>query len=216
MKKPLALITATLLAVAGCASNPYTGEQDKTAKGATVGAVAGAVLGGAVSSRKDRTKGAVLGAIVGATVGGVVGHQMDKQEADLRRQMEGTGVEVQREGDTIRLNAPSSITFDTDRADVKPQFRTVLDQIAGSINQYPGTVVRVEGHTDSTGSAAYNQTLSENRAQSVRGYLMQRGVEGARMEAVGYGMTRPIAGNDTAEGRAQNRRVEVLIVPKAQ
>jgi outer membrane protein OmpA-like peptidoglycan-associated protein len=141
---------------------------------------------------------------------------MDKQEAELRQQMQGTGVDVQRQGDTIRLQAPENITFDTNRAVVKPQFQPVLGQLAQSIQQYPGTVVQVEGHTDSTGAADYNQTLSENRANSVRSYLVQRGVESNRLVAVGYGMSRPVADNASPAGRAQNRRVEVLIVPQQQ
>lgn len=208
-----ALSTALLSA---CATNPYTGEHAKTATGATIGAGAGAVLGGVVSSRGDRTKGVLIGTAIGATVGGLIGRQMDKQEAELRQSMSGSGVEVMREGDTIRLQAPENITFDTNRADVKLQFQPVLGQLAQSIRQYPGTVVQVEGHTDSTGSAAYNQTLSENRAASVRSYLVQQGVEANRLLAVGYGMSRPIADNSTATGRAQNRRVEILIVPQQQ
>lgn len=216
MKNTLIATTLAALIVTGCANNPYQGEQANTATGVTIGALGGALLGAAVSSKSDRGKGAVIGAAVGATVGGVVGHQMDQQEADLRRQMQGTGVEVQRDGDTIRLQAPENITFDTGRADVKPQFRPVLDQLAYSISQYPNTLIRVEGHTDSTGSASFNQTLSENRASSVAGYLMQRGVPGNRVESVGYGFTRPIADNATASGRAQNRRVEILIIPIQQ
>lgn len=216
MNKKILLTAAAVLIATGCATNPYQGEHAKTATGATIGAGSGAVLGGMVSSRGDRTKGVLIGAAVGATVGGLIGRQMDQQEAELRRQMEGTGVDVQREGDTIRLQAPENITFDTNRADIKPQFRPVLDQLAMSINQYPGTIVQVAGHTDSTGSAAYNQTLSENRAASAAGYLIQRGVDSARIEAVGYGFTRPIADNNTVEGRAQNRRVEILIIPAQQ
>jgi outer membrane protein OmpA-like peptidoglycan-associated protein len=211
----LAILTAALV-VAGCESNPYTGENRKTATGATIGAGAGAILGVGVSGSSDRGKGALIGAAVGATVGGLIGRQMDKQEAELRREMQGTGVDVIRDGDTIRLQAPDNITFDTNRADVKPQFRPVLDQIANSIRQYPGTVVRVEGHTDSTGAAAYNQTLSENRARSVSSYLIGRGVESARIQALGYGFSRPVADNATPAGRALNRRVEVLIIPQAQ
>jgi outer membrane protein OmpA-like peptidoglycan-associated protein len=211
--KRILIAAAALLMVTGCAQNPYTGEHRRTATGATVGAGAGAVLGQVVGGS---TKGTLIGAAVGATVGGLVGRQMDQQEAELRRQMEGTGVDVYREGDTIRLQAPDNITFDTNRADVKPQFRPVLDQLAQSIQQFPGTMIQVEGHTDSTGSAAYNQTLSENRAASVRSYLIQRGVDGERMHAVGYGITRPVADNSTAAGRGQNRRVEILIVPVPQ
>ncbi len=213
MKKTILITAASILVVSGCATSPYQGEHARTATGATVGAVAGGVLGRAVAGRGDRTAGVLVGAAVGATVGGLIGRQMDQQEAELRRQMEGTGVDVVREGDTIRLQAPDNITFDTNRADVKPQFRPVLDQLAYTIRQYPDTVIRIEGHTDSTGSAAYNQTLSENRALSVRSYLIQSGVAANRIEAVGYGMTRPIANNATPEGRAQNRRVEILIIP---
>lgn len=213
MKKIMLATVATLM-LAGCAQNPYTGEHRRTATGATIGAGAGALLGGAVSGSGDRTKGGLIGAAVGATVGGLIGRQMDKQEAELRTQMEGTGVEVQRQGDTIRLQAPENITFDTNRANVKPQFQPILGQLAQSIQQYPGTLVQIEGHTDSTGTAAYNQTLSENRAGAVRNDLIQRGVPASRLVAVGYGMTRPVADNSTAAGRAQNRRVEVLIVPE--
>jgi outer membrane protein OmpA-like peptidoglycan-associated protein len=216
MKKTFLLAAVATLAVAGCAQNPYYGDTANTARGATVGAGAGAVLGNVVSGSGDRTKGGLIGAAVGATIGGLVGRQMDKQEAELRQQMAGTGVEVQRQGDTIRLQAPENITFDTNRADVKPQFQPVLTQLSQSIQQYPGTVVQIEGHTDSTGSAAYNQTLSENRAGAVRSYMVQRGVEPTRLAAVGYGMTRPVADNTTVDGRAQNRRVEVLIVPTQQ
>lgn len=214
--RKIIVATVTTLALAGCAQNPYYGDTGNTARGATVGAGAGAVLGNVVAGSGNRTKGGLIGAAVGATVGGLIGRQMDKQEAELRNQMAGTGVEVQRQGDTIRLQAPENITFDTNRADVKPQFQPVLSQLAQSIQQYPGTVVHIEGHTDSTGAAAYNQTLSENRAASVRSYLIQRGVDANRLAAVGYGMTRPIADNGTPEGRAQNRRVEVLIVPQQQ
>lgn len=216
MKRTILVGSLLAIALAGCETNPYQGEHRKAATGATIGAGTGALLGGVVAGSGDRAKGAVLGAVIGATLGGVIGHQMDKQEAELRRQMEGTGVEVKREGDTIRLEAPSNITFDTNRSEVKAEFRPVLDRLASSIAQYPGTVIQVEGHTDSVGTASYNQTLSESRAKSVRSYLIQRGVAANRIDAVGYGLTRPIADNSTAEGRAKNRRVEVLIVPVNQ
>lgn len=216
LHKGILIATAGIVIMTGCASNPYQGDHARTATGATIGAIAGGVLGSAVSGRSDRTQGVLIGAAVGATVGGLIGRQMDQQEAELRRQMEGSGVDIVRDGDTIRLQAPENITFDTNRADVKPQFQGVLDQLAYSISQYPDTIVRVEGHTDSVGSAAYNQTLSENRAHGVRSYLIQRGVAANRVDAVGYGMTRPIASNATPEGRAQNRRVEILIIPVHQ
>ncbi len=212
--KTILLTAVSALLVTACAQNPFYGENAQTARGAAIGAGAGAILGNVVSGKGSKTGGGLIGAAVGATVGGLIGRQMDQQEAQLRQQMAGTGVEVQRQGDTIRLQAPENITFDSNRADVKPQFRPVLDQLSQSIKQYPGTIVQVEGHTDSTGSAAYNQTLSENRAASVTSYLAQRGTEPNRLIAVGYGMTRPIADNNTLAGRAQNRRVEVLIVPQ--
>ncbi|WP_332669891.1 OmpA family protein [Aromatoleum sp.] len=211
--KKIILAAATTMFVAACAQNPYTGEHAQTARGATIGAGAGAIVGGVAAGSGDRTKGGLIGAAVGATIGGLVGRQMDKQEAELRQQMAGTGVEVQRQGDTIRLQAPENITFDTNRADVKSQFQPVLNQLAQSIRQYPGTVVQVEGHTDATGAATYNQTLSENRAGAVRSYLVRQGIEANRLAAVGYAATRPVADNSTVAGRAQNRRVEVLIVP---
>jgi outer membrane protein OmpA-like peptidoglycan-associated protein len=216
MRKTILFAAAAGLLAAGCAQNPYYGDTANTARGATIGAGAGAVLGNVVSGSGDRTKGGLIGAAVGATVGGLIGRQMDKQEAELRQQMQGTGVAVQRQGDTIRLQAPENITFDTNRAEVKPQFQPVLSQLAQSIQQYPGTVVQVQGHTDSTGAATYNQTLSENRAESVRSYLVQRGVASDRLDAVGFGATRPVADNGTPTGRAQNRRVELLIVPQQQ
>jgi len=217
MKKPslIAVLAGTLVA-AGCAQNPYTGENRNTATGATVGAGAGALLGNVIAGSGNKTGGTLIGATVGATVGGMIGRQMDQQERQLRQEMAGTGVDVQRQGDTIRLQAPDSITFRTDSAEIQPQFRRVLSDVATSIQQYPNTAVRVEGHTDSTGSASYNQDLSVNRAQSVASYLAQSGVQPSRLQAIGYGESRPIATNSTPQGRAQNRRVEILILPQQQ
>ena len=213
MKKTLIVTALSILTVAGCAQNPFYGEHAQTTRGAAIGAGAGAILGNVVGGSGNRTTGGLVGAAIGATVGGLVGRQMDKQEAELRQQMAGTGVQVQRQGDTIRLQAPENITFDTGRADVKPQFQPVLSRLSQSIQQYPDTIVQIEGHTDSTGAASFNQTLSENRAEAVRSYMTQRGVESNRLIAVGYGASRPVADNGTQQGRAQNRRVEVLIVP---
>lgn len=213
MKRTLIVTALSILTIAGCAQNPFYGEHAQTTRGAAIGAGAGAILGNVVAGSGNRTTGGLVGAAIGATVGGLVGRQMDKQEAELRQQMAGTGVQVQRQGDTIRLQAPENITFDTGRADVKPQFQPVLSRLSQSIQQYPDTIVQIEGHTDSTGSASFNQTLSENRADSVRSYMAQRGVESNRLIAVGYGASRPVADNSTPQGRAQNRRVEVLIVP---
>ncbi len=218
MMKKLILgsLVTTLVATAGCAQNPYQGEYGKTTTGATIGAGVGALAGNLIAGRGNKTGGTLIGAAVGAGVGGLIGNQMDKQAAQLQQQMASSGVDVQRQGDGIHLQAPEAITFDTGSASLKPQFMPVLQQLAQSINQYPGTMVRVEGNTDSTGSASFNQQLSQNRAQSVVSALGQYGVPYNRMQAIGYGMTRPIASNATAEGRAQNRRVDILILPSQQ
>lgn len=226
------LIAATAMALlAGCATNnnPYqtqdqtqtqtqtqTGQQGgigRTAKYGGLGALAGAAAG-ALIDHDNRGKGALIGAAVGGAAGAGYGYYADKQEAQLRQQMASSGVSVDRQGDTIHLQAPEAITFSSGRADLKPAFYPVLDKLADSLRQYPDTVVQVEGHTDSSGSASQNQMLSENRANNVRSYLMQRGIPGSRLVAVGYGASRPLASNDTASGRAQNRRVEILIVPR--
>jgi outer membrane protein OmpA-like peptidoglycan-associated protein len=197
-------------------TNPYGSERANTAKGATAGAAAGAVLGNVVAGKGERTKGALIGAAIGAVVGGAIGHQMDQQEAQLRQQLANSGVEIQRQGDTIRLQAPEAITFATGSAQLQPRFMQVLDQLAQSVRHYPNTLIRIEGHADATGNAQFNQTLSENRAHAVASYLMQHGVDPKRIEAIGFGSTRPIASNATPEGRAQNRRVEILLIPLAQ
>jgi len=205
-----------VLALAGCTIDPYTGEQktSSTAKGAGIGAVTGAVLGGAVSSKKDRKKGVLTGAAVGAAAGGGVGYYMDRQEAILRERLEGTGVRVQRVGDQITLIMPGNITFDTDSDQVRSGFHEVLDSVTLVLNEFKDTRIEIKGYTDSTGSFEYNQGLSERRAQSVGRYLMNRQVAPARIQTVGYGPRYPIASNDTPEGRAQNRRVEIDLQPR--
>jgi len=148
-----------------------------------------------------------------ALAGGAVGNYQDKQEAKLRQQMAGTGVEVVRKGDNITLDMPGNVTFAFDSAQLNPQFNPVLDKVAQTLVEYDQTVIQVAGHTDSTGSHAYNMKLSEQRASSVRNYLAGRGVPAQRMHTVGAGPDHPVADNATPEGRAQNRRVEITIVP---
>jgi outer membrane protein OmpA-like peptidoglycan-associated protein len=211
----LTAVAATL--VAGCQTvDPYTGET-KTAsatKGAAIGAGAGALLGILTGDdSKERRKRALIGAGVGALAGGAVGNYMDQQEAELRQQLEGTGVSVTRVGDEILLNMPGNVTFETNSADLKPQFFGVLDSVALVAQKYDQTVVEVSGHTDSTGSAQYNQTLSEQRAATVATYLNNRGIDRQRILAYGRGLTQPIADNSTAAGRAMNRRVEIRLSP---
>lgn len=208
---------AALSLLAACTTiDPQTGQQrrNNTGTGAIIGAASGAILGKATGSHhRDR---ALVGAAVGALAGAAVGQYMDRQEAAMRQQMAGTGVTVTRDGDRLILNMPSEITFAVNRADIQSQFNDVLDKVARVVNEYPKTMIEVSGHTDSTGSAAYNQTLSENRANSVASYLMQRGVMAQRVHAIGYGESKPIATNSTTAGRAKNRRVELALIPLVQ
>ena len=215
----VAMISASLL-VGGCTTvNPYTREQQtsKASIGAGVGAVAGAVVGIATGDNaKERRKRALIGAGIGALSGSGVGYYMDVQEAKLRQQLEGTGVSVTRHGDNITLNMPGNITFATDSADVRPSFTQVLASVAMVLKEYPKTIIEVAGHTDSTGSDRYNQLLSERRAESVARVLRQQGVTDDRMVVRGYGKNYPIASNATAQGREQNRRVELTLSPLTQ
>lgn len=206
--------TALVAFVGGCTTvNPYTREQQtsKVVKGAGIGAAAGAVVG--LLTKGDKLQNALIGAGVGAIAGGGVGYYMDVQEAKLRQKLEGTGVSVNRMGDNITLNMPSNITFASNSADLNAQFYTVLDGVSMVLKEYNKTVVEVAGHTDSTGSDQLNQALSERRAQSVAAYLGSHGVVSTRLLTVGAGETRPVASNDTDQGRAANRRVELTLVP---
>jgi len=193
--------------VVGCTSDPYT--QERKPSKAAIGAVAGAVLGAAVSSKKDRGKGALIGA---AALGGG-GYYMDRQEQKLKASLEGTGVSVTRNGDQIELNMPGNVTFETGRAEIQSNFYDVLKSVAGVFKEFSKTKVKITGHTDSMGSDAFNQDLSEKRALSVADYLTSNGISANRVEAFGYGERAPIADNSTAQGRSANRRVEIEIVP---
>ncbi len=208
---------AALLTTTACVTDPETGQRtiSKTAIGGIGGALGGYLLGDLVGGRRDRTE-KILGAGIGGLAGAGIGAYMDKQERDLRARTAGTDVQVIRRGDDLVLNIPSGITFAYDSADVQPQFKRTLDQVASTLAEYNQTYIDVYGHTDSTGSDAYNQTLSERRALSVANYLASQGVQQARIGTRGYGETQPIAPNDTDAGRAENRRVEVKIVPITQ
>ena len=218
----LAALGATLAVfTAGCAT--YTGQTNdpndpnRTQRGALIGAAIGAAAG--LLSGDDaveRRQRAMVGAGIGALAGGGIGAYQDRQEAELRRETAGTGIDVSRDGDVIKLNLPDGVTFDFAKYDLKPQFYPALNTIASTLKEYNQTIVEVSGHTDSIGSDAANQTLSEQRAASVGNYLIGQGLQRERFEIVGMGKNYPIASNDTDAGRAQNRRVEIRVLPISQ
>ncbi|ADP98319.1 Outer membrane protein OmpA [Marinobacter sp. DSM 26671] len=216
MKKMILVFMVATFGLGGCMTyDPYTGEEktSNATKGSIIGAIGGAAIGAATSSKSDRGKGALIGAASGAAIGGGVGYYMDKQEAELRRKLEGTGVRVVRNGDEIELVMPGNITFDLNESSIKPSFSGTLESVALVLKEYDKTIIQIEGHTDSSGSDSYNQLLSERRASSVRDFLLNQGIEPKRTRAVGYGERYPVASNDTAAGREQNRRVELTLVP---
>ncbi|MEL7185434.1 MAG: OmpA family protein [Pseudomonadota bacterium] len=215
--KAIFVLTLMAVFVSGCKTlDAYTREEktSSTTKGALIGAAAGAVVG--LISGDDaveRRQHALIGAGIGALAGGSIGYYMDKQEAQLRAELEGTGVSVVRNGDNITLNMPGNVTFATDSSDLSPAFFDVLGSVSKVLGEYEQTVVEVAGHTDSTGSDSYNQALSERRAQTVSNYLQGHGVIPARLITLGMGESRPVADNSSASGRQANRRVEITMVP---
>lgn len=218
MKLKTAAVGVSLFALGACTTvDPYTGEtvRSNTRTGALAGAAGGALLGYLTNTNKSeegRTN-ALIGAGVGALAGAAVGTYMDRQQEELRRELAGSGVEVERQGEDIILRMPSDVTFGVDQADIQSRFYPVLDDVAETLKRYPQTLIDVAGHADATGPDAYNQTLSERRAASVANYLISRDVLRDRLYVVGYGETRPIASNATEAGRAQNRRVEITLRP---
>lgn len=217
MKKTMVAFSVALVGLHGCMTyDPYTGEQktSNATKGSIIGAIGGAAVGAAASG--NRGKGALIGAATGAAAGGGIGYYMDRQEAQLRHKLAGSGVQVVRNGDQINLVMPGNITFDVNQSSIKPSFTDVLESVALVVKEFDKTTIQIEGYTDNTGSASYNQLLSERRAGSVRDFLLSQGVSPSRTRAVGYGEKNPIASNDTAAGREQNRRVELNLVPSQQ
>lgn len=220
MKVTAVAVLSTVM-LGGCAT--YTGQTtdpndpNRTRSGALIGAgigaVAGLLSGGDATERRQR---ALVGAGVGGLAGGSIGAYQDRQEAELRRQTAGTGIAVSRDGDVIKLNLPDGVTFDFGKYDLKPQFYPALNNVASTLGEYNQTIVEVAGHTDSVGSAQFNQRLSEQRANSVGNYLMGQGLIRERFEILGMGKNSPIADNGTDAGRAQNRRVEIRVLPLRQ
>ena len=206
-------LSVSIVALAGCTTDPYTGERrvSRTAIGAGAGALAGAGVGALIGNHHGRN--AAIGAGIGALGGAAVGGYMDHQAAKLRQELQGTGVSVTKVGNNIVLNMPGNVTFATDQSEVQASFYPVLNSVAKVLKEYEKTLVHVTGHTDSTGGYEYNMGLSQRRADSVSSYLAAQGVQSVRLQARGFGPDRPVAGNDTPEGRQQNRRVEIVLEP---
>ncbi len=220
VSRPLAcgLALVTLLAFStACVTDPYTGERriSKTAMGGIFGGAAGAGIAAGIAALagKDAAKAALIGMGTGVLTGAAVGGYMDYQDAKLRQFLEGTGVRVIRVGNEITLSMPSNITFETDSAVLSPSFLDIMHSVSLVLEEYDKTIIEVMGHTDSTGSDAYNQTLSERRARAVGDHLSSKGINPVRILTEGFGEQYPIASNDTTEGRELNRRVELRLSP---
>ena len=213
MKRTIAIAALCTAAVGLAACTTPEGTPDRRATGAAAGAVGGAALGQALGRDSRST---LIGGAAGAILGGVVGAELDRQAAELERQLAGTGAGVVNTGNEIIVSLPEAITFDFDSAQLRPQFRGPLLDVSRNLQAYPNTDVTVIGHTDSVGSRAYNQQLSERRAQAVRNVLVEGGTAPGRIRTVGMAFDRPIATNATPEGRAMNRRVEIVITPRPQ
>jgi outer membrane protein OmpA-like peptidoglycan-associated protein len=217
MNKMILAATLSAFALTACTTNPYTGEQQVSkgllgaGTGAAVGAAAGALIG-ATTPVKTR-KAALIGAGIGALAGGGVGVYMDQQEAKLRERLRDSGVSVTRVGDSIVLNMPSNITFDTDASEVKDEFYDTLNSVAIVFQEYDKTLIDVVGHTDSDGSDDYNYDLSRRRAASVARYLSAQQIDANRFSVEGRGEREPIASNASTSGKSRNRRVEITIQP---
>ena len=212
----IGLLCLTLMLTACTTQNPFTqeGQMSKATKGAGIGLLAGGALGALTGhDSESRLKNGLIGAGVGALAGGAVGHYMDRQEEKLRVQLANSGVSVRRDGDNIVLNMPGNITFAVGSSDINADFYDVLNSVTIVLDEFDKTVILVDGHTDSTGSVAFNQKLSEQRGASVGRYLESQGIDPRRIETRGFGPHQPMAGNGTAQGRELNRRVELTLVP---
>jgi outer membrane protein OmpA-like peptidoglycan-associated protein len=214
MRNQLLVAVATTFLLGGCASMTET--QKDTAKGAGIGAGVGAVVGAVAGGSKGAAIGAGVGAAGGAIAGNIWSKRMQEQKRAMEEATAGTGVAVSQTADNrLKLDIPSDVSFDTGRADIKSNFRVVLDQFATTLNANPASNVTIIGHTDSSGSDAVNNPLSVNRAASARDYLVTRGVSGQRITIDGRGSREPIAANDNTANRAKNRRVEIFVAEPA-
>ena len=213
--KALIAASACVAVLAGCTNNPYTGERQAGKAGVYGGggAAAGALIGAATSSSSDRGKGALIGAVVGGAAGAGYGVYADRQEQRLRQELTGTGVQVVRNGDNLQLIMPGNITFASSSSDVSSSFYPTLNSLVKVFKEFDKNGIDIVGHTDSSGSLELNMRLSQERATSVASYLTGQGVSGARISSRGVGPSQPIASNDTAAGKSQNRRVEINLRP---
>ncbi len=216
MKVPMILSAAALVGLSACTDpatfDPNAPDQNRTKQGALTGAVIGAIAGAARSDNEAR--GAILGAALGAAAGGLIGQELDRQESELRAQL-GSDVRIVNTGNELIVTMPQDILFSVDSATLRGDLISDLGALADNLQRYPNTTVEVVGHTDNTGDAGYNQNLSQRRAEAVAGVLVTNGVASSRVRAYGQGETAPVADNLTDAGRAQNRRVEIVIRPQS-
>jgi outer membrane protein OmpA-like peptidoglycan-associated protein len=213
-KTSVAITLGGALLLGACTDPNYANiDRTNTKQGTAIGAALGGLVGAITSDNKG--KGAIRGAVVGAGVGALVGNELDKQEADLRRDLNNDNVQITNTGDRLIVTLPQSILFATDSFTVRSDLQRDLRAVAGNLIAYPNSTIQVIGHTDNEGDATYNQGLSEDRANAVADVLLDAGVPFERIQTIGRGESQPVATNLTPEGRAQNRRVEIVILPNA-
>ncbi|RLJ51611.1 outer membrane protein OmpA-like peptidoglycan-associated protein [Litoreibacter meonggei] len=210
--KPIAALVAATLAVSACTTDSVS-QANKSQTGAIIGGALGGLIG--ASSNDDKLLKGIVGAGIGAAAGGVIGHQLDKQAEDLRRDIPNENIDIVNTGEELRVTMPQDLLFAVNSSDLRYDLQADLRALAGNLRDYPDTTVNIVGHTDDTGSDGYNYELSERRAQAVAFTLEDAGVTPSRIRSYGQGETRPVASNVTEEGRAQNRRVDIVIRPNA-